>query len=601
MEENKTKKIPFNNPRMITNASMVKASSRGRSKSSTSEVSPDISGLLCNISSGVSPFNYQNGNINVRDAVVLCQKAYWNIAIFKLTIDIMTEFSNSTIHFKGKNKSSVKFYENWHKKINGWSLGDQFFRELFRSSNVFLYRVMGELRDFKAKPLAKIPIRYLLLNPADISCESTTSFSGGSYQKILNEFEIQTLKNSKDIKNLELKKSLPPEVQKAIDKGLSTSIPLSSDEVASVFFKKQDYEAMAVPMYFPVLFDINLKMEFKKAEQLIARACEYMILLITCGDKDNGVDDELVGSITTLFQTESVGRVFVSDYTTKMEFVMPDLQKILGPEKYVAVNADIANGLMNIFFGEQKYADSMLKVKVFLERLKEARNTYLNAFLIPEMDAIGKTLGFREIPTPVFEDVDLTDEVEYMKLYNRLAELGLLTEEEVFHAYKTHMLPEAYDSLVSQESFKQKKDKGLYEPLAGKKTDQLAGRPNGTPQKQKKKKVTPIGGSIDTYSLKGLKTVTIAADELIDSVLNAYKSKFNISRASKKHRDTARNTAFSIVQNEKMDNWNKSIDRYIGNPLERGEINEEVLILAEKHGIDFLSAGILFHCSKQLE
>ncbi len=598
MEENLARKESFKNPQMVADASRwAEASLRGQSKNALSS-SSDVMGLLSNINAGISPFQHNDSDINVKDAILLCQKAYWNVSIFRLTIDIMTEFSNSPLHFIGKNKASVKFFEAWDKKIKGSNFRDQFFRELYRSSNVFPYKVYGVLEGIKtSKPLEKIPLRYIILNPADIACESSASFFEGSFKKILNEFEVSVLKNSKDPKNLQFKNSLPDTLRKSIDNGTATSIPLSPDDIVACFFKKQDYEPMAVPMYFPVLFDINLKLEFKKAEHLIARACEYMILLITCGDKENGVDNDLVESITTLFKTESVGRVFVSDYTTKMEFIMPDLEKILGPSKYEAVNADISSGLMNIFFGEQKYADSMLKMKVFLERLKEARKIYLDSFLIPEMEKISKTLGFRECPQPVFEDLDLKDEIEYMKLYNRLAELGLLTAEETINAYKTHMLPEEYDSLVSQEEFKSLKKKGLYESLLAKPQDP-AGRPTGTPQKQKKKKVTPVGmGSEESYSMSKLKDVVNAADGLIEPVLSVYKKHLKINRASKKLRDAAKNTAFHIVQNEKMENWNKSIASYIEDPTKQGEIFDNVLELAESHSIGFLEASILFHSS----
>lgn len=585
-------------PRMIADASRwAEASLRGKSKGAITGVSGDIGGLLNNISAGVSPFQYQNGDVGVKDAVILCQKAYWNVSIFKLTIDIMAEFSNSPLHFVGKNKASIRFFESWYKKIGGWNLGDQFFRELFRSSNVILFKVEGILEGIKtSKPLEKIPLRYIVLNPADIVCDSSATFFAGSYRKILNDYEISVLKESKDPKNLQFKNSLPDKVRKGIENGTMTSIPLSPDDIITSFFKKQDYEPMAVPMYFPVLFDINLKLEFKKAEQLIARACEYMILLITCGDKDNGVDDELVESITNLFKTESVGRVFVSDYTTKMDFILPDLQKILGPEKYMAVNADISSGLMNIFFGEQKYADSMLKMKVFLERLKESRKIYLESFLIPEMERISKILGFRECPLPVFEDVDLKDEIEYMKLYNRLAELGFLTADETLYAYKTHILPESYDSVVSQEEFKALKKKDLYEPVGQKEVEKPAGRPTGGKQKQKKKKVTPVGqASSKEYSIDNLKKAIVAADDLIEPVLESYKKHFNVTRASKRLKESAKETAFFIVKNEKMENWNKVIEAYIEDPSKQGEIFEQVASLAEQHSIGFLEASLLFH------
>ena len=51
-----------------------------------------------NISDGVIPFKYTYGfsnksNLNIRDTVVLCQKAHYNFAVFRNTIDMMTEFS----------------------------------------------------------------------------------------------------------------------------------------------------------------------------------------------------------------------------------------------------------------------------------------------------------------------------------------------------------------------------------------------------------------------------------------------------------------------------------------------------------------------------
>ena len=48
-----------------------------------------------NINEGIVPFKYSKGstnssNLDVRDAVILCQKAYYNFAVFRNTIDLMT-------------------------------------------------------------------------------------------------------------------------------------------------------------------------------------------------------------------------------------------------------------------------------------------------------------------------------------------------------------------------------------------------------------------------------------------------------------------------------------------------------------------------------
>ena len=65
-----------------------------------------------NLERGVVPFIYGSGrgnydsNISAKDTIVLCQKAYWNISVFRSTVETQTEFCNSKLHFKGKNKKT---------------------------------------------------------------------------------------------------------------------------------------------------------------------------------------------------------------------------------------------------------------------------------------------------------------------------------------------------------------------------------------------------------------------------------------------------------------------------------------------------------------
>ena len=104
-----------------------------------------MQGELNNIKAGMTPFMKDSSGVSVRECVELCQKAYWNVAIFRMTIDIMSEFCNSCVHWKGGNESSKKFFEAWYKRIGGCKVGDQFFREYFRSGNIFLYELRGPI------------------------------------------------------------------------------------------------------------------------------------------------------------------------------------------------------------------------------------------------------------------------------------------------------------------------------------------------------------------------------------------------------------------------------------------------------------------------
>ena len=74
------------------------------------------------------------------------------------------------------------------------------------------------------------------------------------------------------------------------------------------FYKKQDYEPFAIPFGFPVLDDINWKMELKKVDQAITKTIENVILLVTMGNTPDkgGVNPNNLKAMQQLFQNESI-------------------------------------------------------------------------------------------------------------------------------------------------------------------------------------------------------------------------------------------------------------------------------------------------------
>ena len=87
-----------------------------------------------NIDDGLLPWDYSADGVSVRDAIVLSQKAYFNVPVYKSTIDLLSEFSNSDIYFKKNSgtEKSRRFVEAWLNKIKIYDLKDQFFREIYR-------------------------------------------------------------------------------------------------------------------------------------------------------------------------------------------------------------------------------------------------------------------------------------------------------------------------------------------------------------------------------------------------------------------------------------------------------------------------------------
>ena len=438
---------------------------------------------FANIRDGMLPYDYSTEGVNIQEAVLLCQKAYANIAIFRNAVDIMAEFANSELYLEGGTKKSRDFISKWFQKVSMWKVTDQFFREYYKSGNVFIYRIDGDFtpEDFNKLSLVygsslkpgKVPLKYTFLNPFDIVNYRTTAFRAGSYRKILSEYELERLRNPKNEEDEQIFKALPDETQKSILKGgygaRGIAMPLEVENLSYSFYKKQDYEPFAVPFGFPVLADINWKMELKKIDQAIANTIENVILLITMGNTPDkgGINPRNMEAMQALFRNESIGRVLVSDYTTKAEFVIPDLNKVLGPEKYQVVNEDIKEGLQNVIVGQERYASTMVKAEIFLERLKEARHAFLNDFLQPQIKMVCQGLGFRKYPTVKFAEIDLKDEIQFHRITTRLIELGILTPEEGMRAIKTGIYPETTNMVEAQEKFLGDRQKGYYNPMVG--------------------------------------------------------------------------------------------------------------------------------------
>ena len=589
-----------------------------------------------NINDGLVPFkyttsgSYNTSNLDIRDAVMLCQKAYYNFAVFRNTIDLMTEFSVSDIYFQGGSKKSREFFTSFFKKISLNSLQDRFFREYYRSGNVFVYRFDAKITPADFTKISQtfgaesyitdglkitIPSRYAILNPADIQLGGNISFVSGKYYKLLADYELERLRDPRTEEDEEVLNNLDPDVVNHIknEKNASVVMPLDTDKITAVFYKKQDYEPFAVPMGYPVLDDINWKAEMKKMDMAITRTTQQVVLLVTMGTEPDkgGVNQKNLEAMRSLFENESVGRVLIADYTTKADFVVPDIANILDPKKYEVVNRDIQLGLNNILVsGDEKFANAQIKTQVFVERLKQGREMFINEFLLPEIKRMSKTLGFKNFPTPKFEDIDLKDTAIYSKIYTRLMELGVLTPEEGIQAINTGRLPTEEESKESQEGYRELRDKGFYEPVLGgpftnkggnegKPSDSnetQTGRPEGTSGiPQETKNVSPIGASTQ-FSLSKVRDNLILAQNLVPEVENQLRKFHKKRKLSQQQKEVASEIASIIIANEDPSCWKDNVSKYISNPIDSDEGRiKEIREIAYEHQVDDYLASILYN------
>ncbi len=612
-----------------------------------------------NIEDTFVPFRYSStggntSNLTIKDVIVLCQKAYWGFAIVKNIIDTMAEFSASNVYLTGGSKKSKDFFKAYFKKINLQDFIEKFFIEFYRSGNVFIYPMRGKVKESDLTKLTQIfglelskaanvtlPIRYIILNPADVEIQGSVSFSNPIYIKILSDYELERLKNPKTDEDKEVLDGLDPESKKTIkDKKTGIiGINLDSKNIYAVFNKKMDYEAFAVSMIFPVLDDLEFKTELKRMDRAISKTCQQAVLLVKFGflgkDDSYNFNQNTAAALQKIFENESVGRVLIADFSTECSFILPQIGDLLDPKKYQVVNQDIKEGLNNILFGDtnEKFANQYAKTKVFVEKLRTARESFLNNFLSNEIKKISQELGFKNYPTAKFEDIDLEDSTEFKRIITRLAEIGFLTPDESFDAMLTKRLPTKEESLEAQREYKGFRDEGIYQPITGSEflqkelqnnqlkvqkqlaekaqenqlkmaelkpqtLPQPAGRPGGTTRKQSTKKIGPIGkGSEEKYSLTKIKDNLILAAKLEEEITNKLRKKHKIKgEINDQQKEIIEELRNIILANENSENWINKIDDYIKSPVDTNNDRiDELEEIAFSHQLDNFIAGILLN------
>lgn len=564
---------------------------------------------------GCSPFNTTRYGTDIAELIKLSKICFYENQTYRNSILTLVQLSNSKLIVRGDDKKIENFYKEWLKKINVWDLCNQFFTEWYRSGNVFIYKqletlTLNEIRrrlSVSKETIAKnrkSPIKYIILDPESIRCGGAANLLNQVYSKLLNQYEIERLKNPVDgSAEDQFLSSLTPSQRKDIKEGKSPEVTFTPENLVAVFNNKQAYEPLAVPTFSPIIKQINLKNLMLQCDTIMWETIDMIILLINCGDEKTGAkyNHNIVNNITALMSNRGANRVIISDYTTKAQFVVPDLAKVMSPDRYKDLDRDISAGLMDLFSLSDNFSSSFVKIKIYLELLRQGQDAFLTQFLIPEMESIADEMGWTSIPKVQFEEVSLESDNEMMKQFVRLYELGFLTGEGLELAFNNKVLPLSKNNDELQAEFKRAKDKGLYQPIIGGTKDE-AGRPTGTTKKQTKTAPkSPAGASIDNFeglaSLEKIKSNVARMDEVFNLVEAEYKKKNGLQRLYKRHKSLSDTVAANIIANEPPDKWKESVSEYIDNPL---VVNitpqrEGILELMMEYDLPVLAAAMLYH------
>ncbi len=563
-----------------------------------------------NIRSGIVPIAMTEGNYTVASAIGLVYQAYFNFALLRNAINMLSDFSVSPIRVKTTNARVKTFIETWLEAIKVNDFQQQFYTEYYRSGNVWIYKFSGKISEdglnmlkqsyssvakngkeaFAARQSKVVPIRYTILNPLQVYLQRGASYNYG-YVRMLSTYEIERLKNPQTEEDKQIFQSFPEDIQRQIKQGGAWRylfVPLDQNRLYYVFYRKQDYEPLAVPMAYPLLNDIEFKLNLRRIDMTLVNSMEQVFMLVTAGQKADqhnlAPSNRQLQALQNIFQNQTIGRVLVADYTTKAEWVLPDMKDLLGPGKYAQVDKDIREGLQFMFFGDEKFANASVKIKIFIESLKEGRRAFMENFLMPEVKKVCEQMNFRDVPTLELEEIVLQDEALMNRLYVQMAQLGMLTPDETFNAVRTGDLPNPEESLVNQAELKKAKDKGLYQMIAppaapgagGGGSSVNKGRPGGTGGTPATRKIaTPIGqtkasveGDIARespfhFGMVKVAQNLVAMEKVRASVEGSLLKTHKLDELNDAQQLMATQIALSVVFNEPEVNWTKAAIAYV--------------------------------------
>ncbi len=396
-----------------------------------------------------------------KDIIEACMLAYERVGLIRNIIDLMADFACQGVEITHPNKTIEKFYNAWFKKVRGKDRSERFLNLLYRSGNVIIRRQTAklpvkaerELMRSQAKPdlvldkseiinRREIPWRYIFMNPL------TLEVIGGDLAPLIGEFlyavkiPIKTRnKLSGGAKDLgPLLNKMPPEMLKALSTG--KSIPLDSDKTLSFFYKKDDWLTWAKPLLYALLDDIILLEHMRLADLAALDGIISNVRIWKLGSLEHKImpTPAAIAKLGAILEN-GVGQSIDLIWGPEIEFEQhfPDVDKILGSEKYTSVMEALFQGLgvpptLTGTATASGFTNNFISLRTLLERLQYGRDKLIE-FWQDELVRVQKAMGFRRPAAMRFNHMTLTDENAEKMLWIQLADRNLISIETLLKRF----------------------------------------------------------------------------------------------------------------------------------------------------------------------
>jgi hypothetical protein len=290
-----------------------------------------------------------------------------------------------------------------------------------------------------------LPIGYTVLNPLQVEIEGNLLFDKVAVTldlptELKDLLDKPTAEQTEEEK--ELIKALPPDLKNAAQSG--EPMKLDSRLVGMVTYKKMPYERYAKPRIARVFDSIEYKKSLRQADLSTLDGITNHILKITIGNDEFPVTgQEELETVAALFDTPSKSFDVVWNHTLKIEkIVSPEIESILGKDKYAQVNDDITGGLsitraLIDGVGDLNQAEVEWSVRGIREDIEYARRQ-VSRWIYKEYRQIAEAMGFERFPKVRWDEGILKDEILYKNIISQMVDRRMLS-------YKTALEEVGFD------------------------------------------------------------------------------------------------------------------------------------------------------------
>lgn len=423
-------------------------------------------------------------------------KYYYEADYYGSHVDILTNLSSKGFENDIDDEKIKAFFDTWNFDVNFKQVLDWIFFDFFRVGMVRTYKIIGKyepgisylspipgmkkakgvlkeiteraarIHEKRLKNLEKqlkhldarknsdkllkeelaakkrvwskgfVPIAYTVLNPLLIDIEGSLLFDKTKITlKPSDELKKLLKKPSSELTDDEklILKLLPSDFKKGVTSG--QGIELDPLFVGSIDYRKQPYERYPRPRGVKVFDSLEYKKSLREADLSTLDGITNYILKITVGNDEYPVTDATqLETVAQLFNTTSKSFDVVYNHTLEIEkIVSPEIEAVLGQDKYKQVNEDISGGLAMtraLVDGVTNVntSEASLIVKSVIEEIHYARRQ-VEYWIYNEYRQIAEAMGFDRFPKVRWDNTVLRDIILYMSTISQLVDRRMLSYE----------------------------------------------------------------------------------------------------------------------------------------------------------------------------